>query len=458
MADSLSAELALYQRDFVRRFLAPNAPRYQLLLAPVGTGKTFTASAIVDSILRTPSRVLFVTPIGMRTLEYALGPSLPWTEIKITKAWLRERSSEPDGADGGWPAWMLGVVNPRTLADSWVAKELATTDWDLVVVDEANSLGPRAERAVHQLLVEETVRRLLVLGIPTMELPLGSIGGLHVESWKLSALGRNGLPAVEQVHNFHSVLFERSPDERSLLQRVQRLLEETEHYSIEWGIHDLDQAASSSPYALQARALQALERLRSRRNALAHGRTAGDVVTSRTRAAEFGQLSMVVDELQAIADAVDRLGEDSRYATFTELLRVGSVRLGEERVVVFCAEQSTADYIANGLTILERPFLRIRAEGTPLADISSALRRPNTIVVADDQAVAGLDLVNARQVINYDLVPDVRRMLARWLSVGGAHRSPLEVWTLLDRSPEGLPEGQALQLMPYLAGVGLDRQ
>lgn len=458
MADSLSTELAVYQRDFVRRFLAPNAPRYQLLLAPVGTGKTFTASAIVDSVLRTPSRVLFVTPIGMRSLEYALGPSLPWTEIKITKAWLRERSSEPNGADGGWPVWMLGVVNPRTLADSWVAKELATTDWDLVVIDEANSLSPRAEQAVRQLVVEGTVRRLLVLGIPTIDLPLGSIGGLHVESWKLSALGRNGLPGVEQVHSFHSVFFERSPDERSLLQRVQRLLKETEHDSIEWGIHDLDQAASSSPYALQARALQALERLRSRRNALAHGRTAGDVVTSRTRAAEFGQLSMVVDELQAIADAVDRLGEDSRYATFTELLRAGPARLGKERVVVFCAEPSTADYIANGLTILERPFLHIRAEGTPLADVISALQRPNTVVVADDQAVAGLDLVNARQVVNYDLVPDVRRMLARWLSVGGAHHNPLEVWTLLDRSSEGLPESQALQLMPYLADAGLDRQ
>jgi hypothetical protein len=459
MADSIFTELQQHQRDFVGQFLAPHSPRYQLLLAPTGSGKTSTTVAIVESILRTPSRVLFVTPIGMVASEFALGRLFQGTVVKISKAWLRERSHQPERAHGGWPARMLGVVNPRTLADGWVIKELLTTEWDLVVIDEAQSLSPRAEQAVQQLVMEGAVRRLLALGTwPTTRGPLGSIEGLHVESWELRHLGPNGLHAVDQVREFHPVYFDYSPEEKLLLRRVERLQEEVGDYRIDWEIRDVNQAASSSPYALQAHAVQALERLRSRRNALAHGRTTGDAATGHLRAAELRRLSIAVDELQALADAVDQLSVDSRYTAFAELLRAGPARLREEQIVIFCAEASTADYLANSLTTLERPIFQVRREGTLLADLSAALTTVNAVLVTDDDAVAGLDLVNARHVINYDLVPDVRRMRARWLSVGSAHRNPLEVWTLLDRSSDGLPEGRALQLMPYLAGDGPDRR
>jgi hypothetical protein len=457
MTDSILPELHQHQRDFVGRFLAPDAPRYQLLLAPPGTGKMTAAMSIVEFVLRSPSRVLLVTPTPMAASEFVLGRPVQGAVVKISKAWLRERSHQP--ADGGrWPAWILGVVNPRTLADSWVTKELLTAQWDLVVVDEAQSLGPRAEQAVQQLLAEGVVRRLLALGnwLPGGPLrPLPLIEGLHVERWELRHLGLHGIPAVDQVQRFHAVFFDRSPGEKLLLRRVQRLLEKLEDYSAEWGIRDLDRAASSSPYALQAYALQALQRLRSRRNALAHGRTAGDAVTSRIRTLEFDQLTMVVGELQALADDVDRLAVDSRFTALTELLTTGPARLREERVAIFCAEASTADYLANSLTTLERPTLQIRREGTPLADLSAALHAPSSVLVVDDDAGAGLDLVNAHRMINYDLVPDLRRMVARWLSLGSAHRNGLEVWTLLDRSSDALPEQRALELMPYL--VGADR-
>jgi hypothetical protein len=83
----------------------------------------------------------------------------------------------------------------------------------------------------------------------------------------------------------------------------------------------------------------------------------------------------------------------------------------DDRDPTFCAEASTADYLANSLTTPERPILQIRREGTPLADLTAALRAPSSVLVVDDDAGAGLDLVNAHQMINYDLVPDLRRML-----------------------------------------------
>jgi hypothetical protein len=67
-----------------------------------------------------------------------------------------------------------------------------------------------------------------------------------------------------------------------------------------------------------------------------------------------------------------------------------------------------------------------------------------------------VDLGEVRQAINYDLVPDPPRMLARWLRLGAAdpRNRPPEIWTLIDPSQDSPPEQLALQLMPYLSGVG----
>jgi superfamily II DNA/RNA helicase len=76
------------------------------------------------------------------------------------------------------------------------------------------------------------------------------------------------------------------------------------------------------------------------------------------------------------------------------------------------------------------------------------------VLIADDNTVIGVDLGEVSQAINYDLVPDPQRMLARWLRLGaaGPRRRPPEAWTLIDRSQDSPPEQLALERMPYLAG------
>ncbi len=458
MADpTLTSVLRPQQRDFVAQFLALDAPRHQLLLASFGSGKTTTAMAIVAVILRAPpARVLYVTPLRALAAQFdSVRPSASRL-VHVSKAWLRERDHEPDGTSGRWPAWMLGTIDPHALADPWVTRELLTTEWDLVVVDDIDNLDPRAEQAVAHLVAERRARRLLALGRPSAVALLRTIEDLRVTRWSLQRVGWDDMPSADQLRHFHSVPFDRTPEERLLLGRVQRLMEQVRDHSREWGIDDLDQAASSSPYALQVHALQALERLRPQRDALAHSRTAEDSRISRRRAAEFLQLTVAIEELQGLADAVDKLTVDSRYTALIQLLRTGPTGLRDHGVVVFCAQTSTADYVASGMALLERPVARIKPPAVEVAELGAALLASNVVLVADDDAVAGVDLGAVRQAINYDLVPDPRRMLARWLRLGAAdpRRRPPEIWTLIDRSQDSPPEQLALELMPYLSGVG----
>jgi hypothetical protein len=445
------------QRDFVQRFLAADSPRHQLLLAPTGLGKTTVAMAIIASVLQTlPARVLIVTRSSLVGEQLAQARPPQSIMVQLTKAWLRERDTESSGTPGGWPASMVGMINSDTLADRWVTKELLTSDWDLVVVDRADTLSPRAEGALQQLMGEGVVRRLLALGLggrPDRNRPLGSLHGLHVTDWGIAPA--DDPSTIAFAHRFRPVFFERSAEERRLLHQVHGVLDRLGPAIRRWKLDDLEEAASSSPYALQASALRALERLRPWRNALAHGSTGEDATPRPSRARELRELNVTLEELQALADAVDQLSVDARYTAFINLMDAESPRFSQASIVVFCAQPSTAEYLANGLALRERPTTRVRAQRPALADLRSAVRTPGAVIVVEDEAVIGLDLHGAGQAINYDLVPDVERMRARWSRLGRTdpHRRRPEIWTMIDATTEDGPERRALALMPYLAGA-----
>src|SRR5687767_13093646 len=61
-----------YQERFIRSFLAPDAPRAQLLVAQPGTGKTATACRIVDAMMTAAvgRRILVLAP-KLATMQYA---------------------------------------------------------------------------------------------------------------------------------------------------------------------------------------------------------------------------------------------------------------------------------------------------------------------------------------------------------------------------------------------------
>jgi hypothetical protein len=67
----------------------------------------------------------------------------------------------------------------------------------------------------------------------------------------------------------------------------------------------------------------------------------------------------------------------------------------------------------------------------------------------------GLDLRAIGHAVNYDLVPDIARMRARWswLGLTDPRQVAPDIWTLIDTTIDEGPEQRALALMPYLAGA-----
>lgn len=458
MADpTVPPMLRSQQRDFVQRFLAADAPRHQLLLAPTGLGKTTAATTIIASILQTsPARVLIVTRSGLVGEQLAQARPPQSVLVQLTKAWLRERDPESSGTPGGWPASMVGVINADTLADRWVTKELLTSDWDLVVVDSADTLSPRAEGVLRQLIGEGAVRRLLALGLggrPDRNRPLGSLHGLHVTDWEIAPV--DDPSTIVFVHRFRPVFFERSAEERRLLHQVHGMLDRLGPATRQWNLTTLRRRRRPAPMRCRPVPCGRLSGSAPWRNALAHGSTGEDATPRPGRARELQEVDVIPEELQALADAVDALSVDARYTAFINLVDAESPRFSQASIVVFCAQPSTVEYLANGLALRERPTTRVRAQRPALGDLRSAVRAPGAVIVVEDEAVIGLDLHRVGQAINYDLVPDGERMRARWSRLGRTdpHRRRPDIWTMIDTATEDGPEGRALALMPYLAGA-----
>jgi hypothetical protein len=196
------------------------------------------------------------------------------------------------------------------------------------------------------------------------------------------------------------VPFERSEEEQALLHEVRDAVARVSEHS-EWGALELQQAAESSPFALQAAALRLSERLRPLRNSLAHGRTGRQEELADDRQEDLTSLLLYFSALERIIDAVDRLDVDARFQAFLELV-IDRLTPGGKPFVVFTSEPRTADYLLDRLR-----FMQCDAEaiGTGWVPPDAWPDRPVAYVVADD-AIAGLDLGDSSTAVFYDLPHD----------------------------------------------------
>jgi hypothetical protein len=253
------------------------------------------------------------------------------------------------------------------------------------------------------------------------------------------------------AERFRTVLFERSEQEQALLASVDRAVADAGPLAQRLGLLEVQEAASSSFYAMQATALTVLERLRATRNVLVHQGLAADEPSNHEDAIEAATLIRAFASLERMAAQVDQLEFDSRQQALLQLVMESTIVDRAGSTVVFCARPATADYIDHGLRLLgldSTTMMAVRHTETPL---DTWLNNAGAFLIVTDAQLKGLDLTGARQVINYDLPGTAERLAVRLTRLRWTPR-PWHLWTLLPaRGQLTDREREALGWGPYLA-------
>ena len=411
-----SAEIVPHpdQLRFVHAFIQQQGRL--LLVAPRGSGKTTAAiAALAELGTRRPASVLLIASSdpASRSVQAALR-SRGLRAPRITKRWLRSTAGDAT-ADRRRPPLFASVSLPL-LQDSWAARELLSIHWDAVVVDDAEVAvddpylqrwleGATADRVA--FLANAKSPRLLELADSTIE-------------WEFSQLVQNRVTLT-------MVTFRRDRAEVDLLEEV-ALLDEPGVGEYAGGIAEVQRAARSSPFALQAAALKQVERLRPIRNALAHGRT-GDSSPVFERSDDLGTAMRLDARLEAIVDAVDGLQYDARFEALYRLM-LDLKPTTQSPVIIHVSEPRTADYVADRLRFQLISATSEEASGAGIDDEEHAAR------VVPDDAIDVLLSSTARRVVFYDAGSDRKASDARWATLRNRDHAT-EAWQLVDTSPAG---------------------
>lgn len=263
-------QLRPHQVDFIANFIRPDAPRNQMLLAPVGSGRSFTTLALISDLLNQGQarRVLvLVHRVALRDqfAHYARELNLSLPVLTVDGLTFREMVAQADVGFSPWPSDVVAVMLLDLAAKNEIAASLTSIHWDLVVVDDVGSLGASRQGFIRLLSQSDAAKRLLLMsGLPYPDPPSFGISDLTIVNWHRDLADTES--AIYRARpDIRVVEYRRSDEEIGFLQNLGTLTEQlsnsaTSHLQR----HMLLRAAASSPYAAE-------QSIRKLRNRLAHG-------------------------------------------------------------------------------------------------------------------------------------------------------------------------------------------
>jgi len=375
-----------YQQTFIRSFLN-GEPRFHLLSSPAGLGKSFTALTACAEAWNTgiARRILLMVPTRALLDQWVemLKRAAPGSNVMPVDR-RRWREIRADSADYPFPMTGIGilVLSKDALRDDDAAAGLFSAKWDMVVVDDADTVViEHPGLALSFLLQQKTgVTRTLLL---TRSHPAGhavleeAFPEAVVTAWTAETpLRVDGRPVLEGL-DIQSMPFRRSPEEQAVLLHLQNSLASlrSERGAVGWQAISLLQAGSSSLFTLEQR----LRRIIAQRNELAHGRqllkeepAAGDIDEIEPEELSFGEgltprLAGLSDLAMRLLPEIERVEGDPKLeqtvALASNLLNTES-RL--PRICIFTQFIDTAAYVADAVGESVQRVVRMTGE-VPIA-------------------------------------------------------------------------------------------
>lgn len=361
------------QHEFVERFVLGEYGNHCLLIAPVQSGKTLTAMACVCALVRSgraPRAIVVTHPSLVAQYAARFEDRFECRATVIDRAAVREAETKAQSGQEPWPVGLIGIISSALFRHDDVARVIARTTWDVLVLDEVQGIGPKLTELVKRIATQGKAPRILAMTVAS-DVSLGD--GLQdvsaVVNWQPFLMERL---STGMALDWKIVLYERSGKENEFLHALVALAKELEPVLAS----PLILAASSSIYGGE-RALGAV------RNRMVHA----DASMVKTMEGVFKALK-----------TVEEVVEDRKLEALIQELKEGP-----NPTIVMTNESDTARYLVS--TLKDKGVTASRVEGSAdslRATLDEAKAREGVLVALDGE-LEGLKFGFVRRMIHYDL-------------------------------------------------------
>ncbi len=386
--------LSEYQREFVDRFLSPNSPPNHILVAPVGSGKTTTTSAIVyEMVKRGARRILILVPALVLVDQYKRSLSGIEQDIKVIPL-NRKIIREIDFLDQKESFWAksIAIATLRQAVNDEIKESILASHWDLIAVDESEHFIANVKNALFlQTIAEKQIaKRVLLL---TDRVPDTTLRG-NSDSVQLTKFlnrfvitrwtRKNILPSERTKEiRFSTISYERTEEEIEFIKKYTYLSKWLSNRAAQNKIRS--RLVSSSLYAAE-------ESLRNLRNQLVHGELnnlfgvnenekelirneelLGDINSAQIdKKFSTEDIPKLMNDLSTTLELLDKIQIDSKFNALSQMVK--AVQHKEQRTWIYASYQSTISFLNSSLNEPAKNVYQIHGQ-MPSYDASEAIRR-----------------------------------------------------------------------------------
>lgn len=426
----------------------PRVPRF--LKAAAGTGKGFMALRLIEYLFSEGigHRILLLGPAALvSTYRNQLSEAtIPAPILTLDRRRFRELQAEVAPTAPIWPERCLVITSIDFAKAEDVAEELVRTPWDLVVVDEAGSLGGKRSKLVERILDTGAAVRLLFM---SRTVPLDFLerrpeievyrwpAWQDVTDWDGGSVGRRTV-------SYHAVSYRRRPDEVEFLRAVERLVKAMRvvaEPSAGFVANVIENRASSSLYSLE-KTLRRMQHQVARTHTIEvdgedpfldasvdEETPPGGTRPGSTPAAFFPATNELLEQLETVSG-------DAKIETLLAVAAERDLQVKPRATLVLTAYRDTAEYVTIALTEVGRHVALVHAASTQ-NDWSTAreILADGGYVVSTAVAMKGARLDEVDHGVFFDL-PWTEQMLATWQALFPMAESlePLEMYAFVDQS------------------------
>ncbi|MCA9671391.1 MAG: DEAD/DEAH box helicase [Myxococcales bacterium] len=365
-----------YQREFFERFVSKvDRGSIHLLLAPIGTGKSFVTAGSIAELLRIGRlrRVLIMSPAALASQwAYMLGDIGCDTAVVDGRA-LRLLLEQVGSSFNDWPIGSFSMSIDLGKRPP-VHDAIVRVPWDLVVVDNAHALGGQRLQLIEDFAARENAPALLLLAANNLSRGTAAfVDQAIVVDWT-AAINEIRGPVEERLHRV-TCRYSLANDELTVMRGVCECALKLEPFR---GLLLLHRAASSVS-TLEETLLRWL----------------ADCADSSD--------STLADAFGDLLDDVEQLRVDSKLDCFQALIQE---LIGDQtrHVVAFCEYRATLEYLAAAVERLEFPDYRLHGglSAGQRADVLDRFERDGGLLVTTGASeTVSLGYVDA--AIHYDL-------------------------------------------------------